>query len=107
MAYAKRIGYLVRRDDLSLDQFHSHWLGTHAELCKKLPGLVRYATNLIDREKYPDAGWDGFSELWFDSVEAHDAAFASQEGRTLLADAPNFAKKLYGVLVTENQHIWP
>jgi len=50
MSYAKRIGYLIKRDDLTLEQFHEHWLGTHAELCKKLPGLRRYTTNLIDRD---------------------------------------------------------
>jgi uncharacterized protein (TIGR02118 family) len=105
--YAKRIGFLRRKESLTLEQFHAHWLGTHAELCKKLPGLRRYATNLIDREQYPNAGWDGFSELWFDSVAAHDDAFASPEGQVLLADAKNFADTLYGVMVVETQHIWP
>lgn len=107
MSYAKRIVYLVKRDDLTLEQFHEHWLGTHAELCKKLPGLRRYTTNLIDRGGFPEAGWDGFSELWFDTVEDYDAAFASKEGQVLLADAPNFAKSLYGVIVRETRHIWP
>jgi len=55
--YAKRIGFLRKKEGLTLEQFHAHWLGVHAELCKKLPGLRRYATNLIDRAKYPNAGW--------------------------------------------------
>jgi uncharacterized protein (TIGR02118 family) len=104
---AKRVGFLKKKAGMSDEEFLAHWRQTHAELCKRLPGLRRYAINFIDRRKYPEAAWDGFSELWFDSIEAHDAAFASPEGKTLLADAPNFADELYGVIVEERQFIWP
>lgn len=104
---AKRVGFLIRRDDLTLEQFAAHWQGVHAVLCQRLPGLRRYATNVIDRTANPDCPYDGFSELWFDDVAAHDAAFASPEGVELLADIPNFVKELDGVMVVESQYIWP
>ncbi len=105
--YAKRIGYVNKRPDLSFDEFVAHWKGVHAVLCQRIPGLKRYAINVIDRRDYPNMPFDGFSELWFDNVEAHDAAFPSPEGVELLADAKNFTEKLTGVLVTEQRFIWP
>ncbi len=105
--YAKRIGFLNKREDLTHEEFVAHWSGVHAVLCQKLPKLRRYAINVIDRKTQPQISYDGFSELWFDSVEDHDAAFASPEGVVLLADAKNFAAKLTGTLVTEKRFIWP
>jgi uncharacterized protein (TIGR02118 family) len=105
--FAKRIGFLQKRNDLTLEQFAAHWRGVHAVLCQRIPGLKRYAINIINREASPDVPYDGFSELWFDSREAHDAAFSSPEGVELLADIPNFVGKLSGVMVTEERFIWP
>ena len=105
--FAKRIGFLHKREDLTAEQFAKHWRGVHAVLCQRIPGLQRYVINIIDRETYPTVPYDGFSELWFESKEAHDAAFASPEGAELLADIPNFVETLTGVMVTEERFIWP
>ena len=85
----KRLGMLRKRDDMSHEQFVQHWTTTHAALCKQLPGLRRYSVNLVDRGRFPKFGYDGSSELWFDSEDNLNAAFASAEGRILLADLPN------------------
>lgn len=105
--YAKRIGFLTKREDMTKEQFVQHWRTVHAELCKKIPGLKRYAINFIDRDVYPNAGYDGFSELWFESKEAHDASLSSPEGKTLLADLPNFTSTICGVVAYEERFIWP
>jgi uncharacterized protein (TIGR02118 family) len=80
-------------------------MGTHAELCKKLPGLRRYSVNLVDRERFAKFGYDRFSELWFESEEAQHAAFASPEGKTLLADLPNFTPQIDPVISVETQKL--
>jgi uncharacterized protein (TIGR02118 family) len=103
----KRLGMVRRKASLTHEQFLNHWLTTHAELCKRLPGLRRYSINLVNREKSPKFDYDGFSELWFDSIEAYDAAMASPEGSTLLADLPNFVDQIDPVLVEERQMLWP
>jgi uncharacterized protein (TIGR02118 family) len=103
----KRIGLVRRKQSLSREQFLNHWLTTHAELCKKLPGMRRYCINVIEREKFPGLDYDGFSELWFDSVEALQAALASPEGVALLADLPNFTDEIHPVVVTEHRMLWP
>lgn len=97
----KRIGMVRRKESMTREAFEMHWLTVHAELCKTLPGMQRYSVNLIvagDREKF---GYDGFSELWFASKEALDAAMQSPEGKTLLADLPNFVEKIQPILVEE------
>jgi len=103
----KRIGLIRRKASLTREQFESHWLGTHAELGRKLPGLKRYCVNLIDRERFAELGFDGFSELWFESEAALNAALASPEGVTLLADLPNFTENIYPIVVTEHPMLWP
>lgn len=105
--YVKRLGILRKKEGMSHEQFVDHWMKTHAELCCKLPGLRRYSVNLVDRNRFPKFGYDGFSELWFDSEEDMVAAFESTEGKTLLADLPNFTSAIDPIVSVETQIIWP
>ena len=103
----KRLGILRKREDMTHEQFVEHWMGVHAQLCVKIPNLRRYSVNLVDRERFPKFGYDGFSELWFDSEEEMHASFASPEGQTLLADLPNFTSVIDPIISVETQIIWP
>lgn len=105
--YTKRFGLVQRKKSLTHEQFVAHWLNMHAELCTRLPGLRYYSVNLIDRERFPDFGYDGFSELWFDSEDALEAALTSPEGRTLLADLPNFVERIDPLITEEHRKLWP
>jgi uncharacterized protein (TIGR02118 family) len=97
----KRLGMVRRKQSMTHEQFVDHWLNVHAELCKKLPGMRRYSVNLLAPESVPVLGYDGFSELWFDSAEALQAALSSPEGKTLLADLPNFTEHIQPILVED------
>ena len=81
----KRVGFVKRRADLSPEQFQRHWLTAHADLCKQLPNLRRYS----------------FSELWFDDEPALWASLESAQGKTLLADLPNFAGEIHPIVTVE------
>lgn len=105
--YTKRLGILRKKEGMMQGAFEEHWLGTHAPLCAKLPGLRRYSVNLVDRRRFPKFDYDGFSELWFDSEDDLKAAFASPEGVTLLADLPNFAGDIDPIISVEMQIVWP
>ena len=107
MANFKRIGLQRKRADLSHEQFVAHWVNVHAELAKRLPKLRRYAINVIDRARHPDFGYDGFSELWFDSQADCEAAFRSPEGVALLADLRNYVEGVDPVFVEEHRIVWP
>jgi len=105
--HTKRLGLVRKRADMTHEQFKAHWLGTHAALCVKLPGLRRYSVNLVDSARFPGFGYDGFSELWFDDEPSLKAALESPEGRTLLADLPNFAGHIDPIVSVETPFIWP
>lgn len=103
----KRLGLVVKKASMSQDEFVNHWFNVHAVLCKKLPNMSRYSVNLVDRERFPGFGYDGFSELWFDSEQALAESLASPEGKALLADLPNFVERIDPILSHEYHQIWP
>ena len=105
--FTKRLGVLRRKDGITHEQFVDHWLTRHAALCVTLPGLRRYAVNLVERGRFAHFDYDGFSELWFDSEEDLQNALQSPEGRNLLADLPNFAKDVSPIVSVETQILWP
>ena len=73
-------------------------------ILKEIPGLKGYLQNhaLPDPEENK-APYDGFSELYFDSLEAMQEGLASPEGEATLADIPNFCdtERLVRVFVDE------
>jgi uncharacterized protein (TIGR02118 family) len=83
-----------KKPGLSTEEFQQHWFEVHGALCAKVPGLRRYVQNHGLAEAYTirPGTHDGFSELWFDDVEALQRAKASaewaalsQDGQTLFA----------------------
>jgi uncharacterized protein (TIGR02118 family) len=86
-----RLGTAPRAAGLSFAGFQDHWRGEHAGLAGELPGLRRYVQNhavlVGGRPLLPYAGFDACSEIEFDSIDAMDAAFASEHYRsTVTAD---------------------
>jgi uncharacterized protein (TIGR02118 family) len=96
----KRSGFITRRPDLSVEAFHSHWLNQHAELVKEIARPRRYVVNLIDRRRYPDFPFDGFSELWFDEESDWDVLLTP--GSVVKEDEKNFTQPPNGVSMTEH-----
>jgi len=79
----KAIILLTRREGDTPNDFRRWWLEEHAPLARELPGLRKLVFNVVDG----DSGFDGVSELWFDSVEAFEAAYASEIGQRVAADS--------------------
>ena len=65
---------LTRTEATTHDDFRSWWLERHAPLASQLPGLRRLVFNVAADESAP---CDGVSELWFDTREAFEAAYAT------------------------------
>lgn len=97
----KHVGFLTKRDDQTLEEFYHHWKTVHSDLARRVPGLRKYVINPIDRTLYPDAPVDGFAEVWFDSLEAAERAWASPEGVATFADVANFIGHLAGANIDE------
>lgn len=80
----KAIILLARKEDATREEFRAWWLGPHADLARELPGLRRLVFNVVEGD---DAPVDGVSELWFDSREAFEDAYASEHGQRVAADS--------------------
>ncbi|KAB1189864.1 EthD family reductase [Haloferax sp. MBLA0076] len=84
----KLVNLVVRKPDYSHEEFVERWTGSHAELAKDLPGLVKYATSLPTSPEQSE--YDGIVELYFEDMDALKAAFGSEIGERVNADAAEF-----------------
>lgn len=83
---------LYRKPDLTFSQFRAHLENVHAPLVKALPGVRRYFQNYVQPDpKRKAPGWDAIVEVYFDSYEAMEAAWATPQGAASDADLPLFA----------------
>ncbi len=81
-------------------EFAQWWLDQHRPLAQQLPKVRRAIFNLADEET---AGqYDGVSELWFDSREDFEAAYASEIGKKVAADSTDNVSARERLFVTEN-----
>jgi len=97
----KLIIQLYRADEMTSEQFAHWWLVEHAPRAKELPGLRRLVFNLVDSDE-PESP-DGISELWFDSRQAADEAYASEIGKAVAADSLAHLRARVRLPVTEHE----
>lgn len=103
----KRVSLVRKRAELTTEQFVAHWLGPHAEIVKRdLPGLLGYVVNVCTDPEV--AGWDGFAEVWFASLEEAEAAFLSEPFRSqMIDDRPKFVAEQVVFFVDEKAVVSP
>lgn len=106
----KLIALLKRQPSYTREEFARRWLEEHVKLSSKMPGLRGYYVNICTPRQPDGEGseplYDGTAELWWDSIEDMEAAFASEIGRQAGADADSFASvRLH--LYTEEHTIIP
>ncbi len=75
----KHIALLVRKDDLTHEEFVDHWQTTHTPIAREIEGVTRYQQVLpTDPE---NAEFDGIAELYFEDLEALHDALGSEGSR--------------------------
>ena len=98
---------LYRPEGMSPEAFLRHWTEVHGPMVRAMPGVRRYVQDhVVDTLLRDDAAMgpphpDGLSEIWFDSRDALEAAFASPAGQAALADTANFIGRATTVVVAE------
>jgi len=95
----KRSGFLLKREDLTPEQFRQYWVEQHAPLVRELAAPMHYVINVVDREQWPDFPYDGFSELWFETPP--DAATFAP-GSPIKEDEKQFLAGVH--VVTMDEH---
>jgi uncharacterized protein (TIGR02118 family) len=81
---------IYRRADLTPQQFKRHLSEIHGPLARNLPGLKRYKQNYACEDPKRSPGWDAIVELYFESWEVMEAAWASPQGAASDVDLPLF-----------------
>ena len=90
---------LTRRSDMSSEDFANWWLNEHAPRARELPGVSEIRFNrVVDAE-----GIDGVAELWFDTREDFEAAYATDIGKAVAQDSMDHVEARVRLLVEENQ----
>ena len=96
----KAIILLTAGESMTHDEFVSWWLNEHAPLARQLPKLRKATFNVVES---PQQGQpNGVSELWFDSQADFDAAYASEIGKSVVADSMAHVSGRVRLIVTEN-----
>jgi len=92
----KLIALLKRKPGISKEEFKRRWLNDHIKLSTKIPGVRGYRINIATNRQPDSTGdepiYDGTAEMWWDSIDAMEAAFATHEGVVAGADADEFAE---------------
>jgi len=98
----KMVVLLVRKASLTYEEFLTHWEEEHVPLVEELPAVDRYVTSHpTDPEQ---SAYDGVAEVYFEDMETLGAAFDSEAGERLLADAEAFTDQDAGeVLYMEEE----
>ena len=106
----KRISTLKRKPDVSEEDFRREWI-VHSDLVRKMPGVSAYRQNVVlSREcvkgaacGYQELPIDGIVELWFETTDTLNAAFASSAGQTTMAHAKTFISEITAFVVVETR----
>jgi uncharacterized protein (TIGR02118 family) len=91
-----------RKADMSLAEFNRYWIDKHAPLVRSVPEFMRHVRKYVQFHCDPhrpqgapfggSVDFDGVGELWFDSLESMQTAFA--EPRYLEVIRPDESKFL-------------
>ncbi len=117
----KLIYALARREGMSREAFQHYWREVHAPLVAAAApalGIRRYVQShsvataldgaLQESRSLAQPPFDGHAELWFDSVEAIEAALATPEGQAaaqrLLEDEARFIDFSRSRMVLAHEH---
>lgn len=104
----KRVSLVRRKAGISREEFLAHWMGPHAEIVRRLPGVRGLRFGVVHGWSPADAAWDGVGEVWFDSIESAEAAFGTAPHRSRLAeDRRNFLGEAQSCFVEEHTVLAP
>lgn len=88
----KLIAFLRRKPGMTMEEFKTRWVEEHVKISARMPGLLGYRINIATerQENNADPLFDGTAELWWNSVEDMEAAFATEIGIAAGADGDAF-----------------
>jgi uncharacterized protein (TIGR02118 family) len=96
----KRISLVWKRPELTREAFREIWLGEHAVVAQRLPGLREYTIDFV--HEAPEGAPDAVVTVGFDTRAALDAAFSISDLKAeLLRTREQFAAQVQLLFVDE------
>ena len=92
---------LTRREDMTHAEFAQWWLHEHHSMAAALPKIRKAVFNEV-ADGFDEAGIDGVAELWFDTREDFDAAYATKIGKSTAQDSLDHVSGRVRLIVSEN-----
>ncbi|HTS12270.1 MAG TPA: EthD domain-containing protein [Candidatus Limnocylindrales bacterium] len=98
---------LRRKPDWTHEKFRDYFIGVHAPLAEKIPGLRRYKRNfpMADPKRRPP-DWDCVVEMYFKDKDAMEEAWATPEGKAASADTELLADMSRSSWSVVNERVW-
>ena len=102
----KNIELVIKRPDLTPENFHRHWIDTHGPLGAAIPQVHRYVqshTRLAAYQNGRTPVLDGVALTWFDDTAAMRAAATTPEYMRTRNDEPNFVVEPLAFVITQER----
>ena len=104
----KNIELVIKRPDLTPENFHRHWIDTHGPLGAAIAQVHRYVQSHTRLAAYHDGRTpvlDGVALTWFDDTAAMRAAATTPEYMRTRNDEPNFVVEPLAFVITQERVI--
>ena len=99
-----KLSAIVKRPDgVTREEFHRWWLDKHIHLAKRFPRLRKYVVSLSIDRPFGEPAYDGFSELWFDSLEDLEYALSAPETAPALKDVRENVGEVVRLVTVEHE----
>ena len=99
------IGLMVRRPDMSPEQWREYWSTTHAEITARVPGLISYVQNVCQPDENGDPPYDGVAVLGFEDATSMEKAIGTPEWAAVGDDLPKFLDVDRVVIMTGEDNV--
>lgn len=110
----KMTEFLVRRPDLTREEFAAYWKDVHAPLVLAVPEVKQHTLRYVQQlnngwgaEGEGAAPYDGLVEVWFEDADAFQAIASSPEFAMAVEDVANFCDVSKGsVMFTTEEFVY-
>ena len=77
-----------------IEMFEKHYFENHMPLVDKIPGLIKSEVSKLKVLPGTESDYYMMTEMYYEDMDAFNAAMASPEGKASARDLVNFAKNM-------------
>jgi len=104
----KVIGFVRKREDLTVQQFRDYWLNEHIKLERaslENNPVRKIVASFVTEELIGKTPFDGMVELYFDSLEDMKKQWSGEQDAIMQEDEKNFCDPDYRVFALTDEYV--